>query len=194
MTRPRPRALPRFITTTGQSAPLRRIGNFSLAVGAACAFSLDIAGQVLKFRTKARLSFAPSTCRMPLGQSQLNAYREDWTQLALLWIRARFPCCSALADETVHAILAKRVGIDRESSGIVAVVNDAAGSRLFTYGSADIADNREVAVIATPDSTQATLAAKAATQTIPIVFGTGGDPIALGLVVLVLIPGTQLTR
>ena len=30
----------RFITTTRQSAPLRRIGTFGLAVGAACAFSL----------------------------------------------------------------------------------------------------------------------------------------------------------
>ena len=35
-----------------------------------CAFSLGIAGQVLTFRTRARLSFAPPTCRMPLGQSQ----------------------------------------------------------------------------------------------------------------------------
>ena len=60
----------RFVTTTGQSAPLRRIGTFGLAVGAACAFSLAIAGQVLTFRTRARLSFAPPTCRMPLGQSQ----------------------------------------------------------------------------------------------------------------------------
>src|SRR5499433_2891918 len=51
-------------------APLRRIGTFSLAVGAACAFSLGIAGQVLTFRTGARLSSAPPTCRMPLGQSQ----------------------------------------------------------------------------------------------------------------------------
>ena len=32
-----------FITTTRQSAPLRRIGTFGLAVGAACAFSLGIA-------------------------------------------------------------------------------------------------------------------------------------------------------
>ena len=32
-----PRALPRFIATTGQSAPLQRIGTFALAVGAACA-------------------------------------------------------------------------------------------------------------------------------------------------------------
>src|ERR1700686_4325518 len=60
----------RFNTTTGQSAPLRRIGTFGLTVGAACAFSLGIAGQVLTFRTRARLSFAPPTCRMPLGQSQ----------------------------------------------------------------------------------------------------------------------------
>src|SRR6266702_6566105 len=32
-----PRALPRFITTTKQSAPSRRIGTFSLAAVAACA-------------------------------------------------------------------------------------------------------------------------------------------------------------
>src|SRR5437899_9825713 len=48
----------RFITTTEQSAPLRRIGTFGLAVAAACAFSLGIAGQVLTFRTRAWLSFA----------------------------------------------------------------------------------------------------------------------------------------
>jgi hypothetical protein len=60
----------RFIATARQSAPLRRIGTFGLAVGAACAFSLSIAGQVLTFRTRAWLSFAPPTCRMPLGPSQ----------------------------------------------------------------------------------------------------------------------------
>ena len=42
-----------FITTTRQSAPLRRIGTFGLAVVTACAFSLGIAGQVLTFRTRA---------------------------------------------------------------------------------------------------------------------------------------------
>ena len=57
-----------FSPTTRQSAPLRRIGTFGLAVFAACAFSLGIAGQVLTFHTKARLSFAPPTCRMPSGQ------------------------------------------------------------------------------------------------------------------------------
>ena len=59
-----------FIATTRQSAPLRRIGTFGLAVGAACAFSLGIAGKVLTFRTGAWSSFALPTRRMPLGRYQ----------------------------------------------------------------------------------------------------------------------------
>src|ERR1019366_5861345 len=61
-----------IIDITRQSAPLRRIGTFGLAVGAACTFSLGIAGQVLTFHTRARLSFAPPICRMPLGPSQAS--------------------------------------------------------------------------------------------------------------------------
>jgi len=58
-----------FLTTTGCSAPVLRIGTPILAVLAACDRSLDIGAQVLTFRTRAWLSVAPPTCRMPLGQT-----------------------------------------------------------------------------------------------------------------------------
>jgi hypothetical protein len=54
------------------SAPVLRIGTLILAVCATWMSPLASERQVLTFRTRAWLSFAPPTCRMALGQYQAS--------------------------------------------------------------------------------------------------------------------------
>jgi len=103
-------------------------------------------------------------------------------------------------------------GTPELSTGIVAAFRNGLGESGFTEGRnvtvefrfayndnarlpelmADLV-RRKVAVIVTPGSTPAALAAKAATTSIPIVFSVGTDPVEVGLVASISRPGGNVT-
>jgi putative ABC transport system substrate-binding protein len=132
--------------------------------------------------------------------------------LTLLGVAAAWPLAARAQQGALPVVGFVYPGTPELSTGIVVAFRKGLGEAGFTegrnvnvefrfaYGNnarlpelmADLV-RRRVAVIVTPSSTPAALAAKAATTSIPVVFSVGTDAVEVGLVASLSRPGGNLT-
>jgi putative tryptophan/tyrosine transport system substrate-binding protein len=104
---------------------------------------------------------------------------------------------SGSPEQNVKRLEAFRKGLSDEGfiegQNLVIEYRWAAGKTEMLPAMAADLIQRQVSLIATPGSSPATMVAKNATKTIPIVIAIGADPVALGLVASVTHPGGNIT-